>query len=83
MIRLCIPSVVSQSPGVFFMKQRGYPDQPPLSTASQHPETPVRGNLAVQASLMQIFDEFTEVISGELKSMNLDDLDAGRRKPKR
>jgi hypothetical protein len=30
------------------------------------------GNLAVQHSLMEIFDDFTQIISGELKSMNLE-----------
>lgn len=30
-------------------------------------------NLAVRQSLMEIFDEFTTVISGELKSMRLED----------
>jgi hypothetical protein len=34
------------------------------------------GNLAVQRSLMQIFDEFTQIISGELKSMNLEEFES-------
>jgi hypothetical protein len=29
-------------------------------------------NLAVQRSIMGIFDEFTEIISGELKSLDLE-----------
>ncbi|HEY9687827.1 MAG TPA: hypothetical protein V6C52_12705 [Coleofasciculaceae cyanobacterium] len=33
-------------------------------------------NLAVQRSLMEIFDEFTEVISGELKSMSLSEAES-------
>jgi hypothetical protein len=33
------------------------------------------GNLAVQRSLMQIFDEFTQIISGELKSMNMQEFE--------
>jgi hypothetical protein len=32
-------------------------------------------NLAVQRSLMEIFDEFTEVISGELRSMSLSEVE--------
>jgi hypothetical protein len=36
---------------------------------------PAGGNLAVQHSLMQIFDEFTQIISGELKSMNLEEFE--------
>ena len=36
---------------------------------------PAANNLAVQHSLMEIFDEFTEFISGELKSMNLEEFD--------
>lgn len=38
------------------------------------------GNLAVQRSLMQIFDEFTQVISGELKSMNMEDFENEKNK---
>ena len=62
------------------MTQRGYPDQSPLpSTRSgkdAFQDAPVIGNLAVQASLIQIFDEFSEVISGELKSMKLEEFNA-------
>lgn len=38
-------------------------------------------NLAVKRSLIEIFDEFTQVISGELKSMNLEQFEA-ESKPK-
>ena len=41
----------------------------------QNPSPYPPSNLAVQLGLMEIFDEFTEVIAGELKSMNLDDVD--------
>ncbi len=37
------------------------------------------GNLAVQRSLMEIFDEFTDVISGELKSMRPEDFEEAYR----
>jgi hypothetical protein len=40
-----------------------------------------QGNLAVQRSLMEIFDEFTRVISGELKSMNMESFDEEQRQP--
>ena len=56
------------------MAQHRFPDRSlsPHSSGenkSSPPATPVVGNLAVQASLMEIFDEFTEVISGELKTI--------------
>lgn len=38
-------------------------------------------NLAVQRSLMEIFDEFTVVISGELKSMNMETFETERKQP--
>lgn len=45
----------------------------PVFPGKPHMPNPYRtGNLAVQRSLMEIFDEFTEVISGELKSMNME-----------
>lgn len=61
------------------MTQRRYPEKTPLplsgggNSATRPGGPPVNGNLAVQASIMEIFDEFTEVISGELKSMHLND----------
>ena len=60
------------------MTQRGYSDKAPLpltggGNSATQPSAPVNGNLAVQASLLEIFDEFTEVISGELKSMKMED----------
>ena len=63
------------------MKDRGArptpQPKPPIAGLAQAPAAAspkaVNGNLAVQTSLIQIFDEFTEVISGELKSMNLHD----------
>jgi hypothetical protein len=39
-------------------------------------------NLAVQRSLMEIFDEFTQVISGELKSMNMEQFETERKNQK-
>lgn len=33
-------------------------------------------NLAVQRGLMEIFDDFTQIISGELKSMNAEQFQA-------
>lgn len=41
-----------------------------------------QGNLAVKRSLIEIFDEFTQVISGELKSMNLEQFEAEQKKRK-
>jgi len=63
------------------MTKRRYSENPPMSqpgvTNSTEPlNAPVLGNLAVQASIMEIFDEFTEVISGELKTMKLTESDA-------
>ena len=63
------------------MTKRRYPENSPMSQpgATSGMETlhvPVVGNLAVQASIMEIFDEFTEVISGELKTMKLTDSEA-------
>ncbi len=62
------------------MKHRGarpFQQKPVITGSTEAPDVAlpvsVNGNLAVQASLIQIFDEFTEVISGELKSMNLHD----------
>lgn len=37
-------------------------------------------NLAVKRSLVEIFDEFTDVISGELKSMNLEQVEPKSKK---
>lgn len=59
------------------MTQRGYPEKASLppngaGIGMYQAGSPVNGNLAVQASIMEIFDEFTEVISGELKLMNQD-----------
>jgi hypothetical protein len=39
-----------------------------------------QSNLAVKRSLIEIFDEFTQVISGELKSMNLEQAQAEQKK---
>lgn len=41
-----------------------------------------QSNLAVKRSLIEIFDEFTQVISGELKSMNLEQFEADQKKRK-
>lgn len=43
-----------------------FPGKPHLNPPQQH------GNLAIKRSLIEIFDEFSQVISGELKSMNLE-----------
>lgn len=43
---------------------------------------PIQSNLAVKRSLIEIFDEFTQVISGELKSMNLEQFEAEQNKRK-
>ncbi len=40
----------------------------------QNPAPYQSSNLAVQQGLMEIFDEFTEVIAGELNAMKLDDV---------
>lgn len=52
-------------------------DKGPVFPGKPYTPNPYRrnagGNPAVQRSLMEIFDEFTEVISGELKSMNLEE----------
>lgn len=40
---------------------------------------PNSSNLAVQRSIMEIFDEFTEIVSGELKSMRMDEWKEERR----
>lgn len=37
-------------------------------------------NLAVKRSLIEIFDEFTYVISGELKAMNLEQFESNQKK---
>jgi len=64
-----------------------YPNQPSAnektrSGSSVFPGTPYSANnLAVQRSLIEIFDEFTQVISGELKSMNLETFEAERKRP--
>lgn len=50
-----------------------FPGKPHLQPA--HPQS----NLAVQRSLMEIFDEFTQVISGELKSMNMETFETERK----
>jgi hypothetical protein len=60
------------------MTHHRYPDKTPLplsggGNGATQPSGPVIGSLAVQASIMEIFDEFTDVISGELKSMHLTD----------
>jgi hypothetical protein len=41
---------------------------------------PIQSNLALKRSLSDIFDEFTVVISGELKSMNLEQFNAEQKK---
>ncbi|WP_373532823.1 hypothetical protein [Vampirovibrio sp.] len=46
----------------------------PGKTHANHPA--VQSNLALKQSLGEIFDEFTVVISGELKSMNLEQFEA-------
>jgi len=74
------------------MKQPKNPDRGqtrPLSASNEpappsgtvfpgKPHMQPQQNLAVQRSLMEIFDEFTEVVSGELKSMNLDEAENER-----
>ncbi len=40
------------------------------------------GNLAVQRSIMEIFDDFTNIISGELKSMNTAEFESARQSEK-
>jgi hypothetical protein len=52
---------------------------PPNAQGAVFPGKPYQHggqNLAVQQSLMEIFDEFTEVISGELKSMSLNEAES-------
>ena len=49
----------------------------PVFPGTPHTQTPYQpGNLAVKKGLMDIFDEFTEIISGELKTMQQEE--AGR-----
>jgi hypothetical protein len=63
-----------------FNKQRDlgpvFPGKPHLNNQ------PNPTNLAVKRSLIEIFDEFTHVISGELKSMNLEQFESDQKKRK-
>lgn len=36
-------------------------------------------NVAMQRSIMEIFDEFTDIISGELKSLNMKEFERERK----
>ena len=51
---------------------------PPPDKGVVFPGKPYRQNLAMQRSIMEIFDEFTEIISGELRSSNLKDFEPQR-----
>lgn len=62
-------------------KQTDAPNWSALSLGkSNQNNPPIQSNLALKRSLGKIFDEFTVVISGELKSMNLEQFDAVHKK---
>jgi hypothetical protein len=51
----------------------------PPSNKAVFPGKPHLQNVAVQRSIMEIFDEFTEIISGELKSLNTKEFEQERK----
>ena len=58
----------------------GGKDKGPVFPGKPYLNSPqVSNNLAVKRSLIEIFDEFTQVISGELKSMNLEQFEGERK----
>jgi hypothetical protein len=62
-------------------RQTGLSDGHPLFPGkSSQNNPPIQSNLALKRSLGEIFDEFTVVISGELKSMNLKQFEAEHKK---
>jgi hypothetical protein len=77
-----LPPTEGKILGVCLMHKRGQEDlyaqrplpalyEPPGDKMTVFPGKPhMQQNLAVQRSIMDIFNEFTEIISGELKSMN-------------
>jgi hypothetical protein len=56
--------------------------EPPSSQRSVFPGKPhLQQNLSMQRSIMEIFDEFTEIVSGELKSLNMKEFEQERKRP--
>lgn len=53
--------------------------EPPADKGPVFPGKPhLQSNVAMQRSIMEIFDEFTDIISGELKSLNATEFERER-----
>lgn len=68
-----------QDTGPTYQNSAYYPGQPKGPVFPGKPYRDGPANMAVQKGMMELFDEFTQVISGELKSMNLEEFEAERR----